>query len=218
MFVLIVAVTTVMGTSLGSCIPPHYPWSLIGPPDVEVADMQAYQASALSPAAHVVLARTADGRVLSTGIQMGRATQWRWVDISGGHAWSDFPQIAARWPPQASPELLIRYEGNLYRIDASGQWQSVLMSDSPSPCRRADVADISTYDSVGALAGEVVKVQLIRFGVEAETVLFALVKGKGVYVCTVGFRPAEVMRTSLSGAIVGFFVGCLLAVAFARKS
>jgi hypothetical protein len=214
--VSIVVITLVIllgGETLSCSGEPSYPWTLISPPDVDIVDMRAYGASDISFGLVLVLARTSDERILSTGIVKPEAImgpeveEWRWTDISGGHAWSDFPEIASWDISGRELWLLIKYEGNLYQVDASGQWQRAEPSDSDVTCKEDDIADMSRYKDVEPLAGEVVKVQRHRLGVEAPTLLFALVKGKGVFLCVrANRRPAF----PICGAVVPLGVGCLL--------
>jgi hypothetical protein len=214
--VVTVLVLTLIGAVVGSAFKPSYPWTLVSPLGVDIVDMQAYHLSLGQGV--VLLARTGDRRLLSTGIVYDESG-YQWMDISGGHLWSDFPEMASAWQAQGGRGLFISYEGSLYQLDAGGQWQRVEAPDSLSAFRRADRADLST-ERAGRLAGDVVKVQSALVHFEGGRFLYALVKGEGVYACRLphSFSAEAMCMPLLPGAIIGFCAGCLWVGLRSRKS
>jgi len=193
------------------------PWTSLGPPDVDVVDMRVY---VRPDHAHIaLLVRTGDARLLSTGTIQDRVAEVRWQDISGGHSWSDFPELASGWRQNMDYELFIRHEGDFYQVDARGQWQRVEVSESDFPWQQLGGADIP--QSKDALpAGEVTRFVAVRLGgVESPTVCrFALVRGNGVLVSESRMMGGLTngLGSALAGATGGLLVGMVLARALQR--
>jgi hypothetical protein len=199
------------------------PWALIGPPNIDVVDMQAYHVGLprFFSGPWVVLARSGDGRLLSTGVFGGSDTEWRWTDVSGGQAWSDFPEISSSYPAQEAFELHIHYQGKVYRVDASGRWQPPGVSGTEFSFNRATDQKISASkaSSFRWFPTEVLKLQSAPISWEwvGSDYRFALVRAKGVWIRrSLGTDWLGSVFFAVLGAVGGYGVGRFLTGAGAR--